>query len=370
MSRTVVAFVLVAAASAVAHADCASTASSAVDRMMALEMADEMKTANLTPDERKMAETMADQMKPKMKAAMTESCIKDKWTKEALDCMDAAADMASMEKCEGKLSAPQKASLNRAMSAALADHSDDATKQLCLDASSADADVLFGVRAVPATGVRKTELARRRAGAASLKADLFALCLKDHWSREAASCMTSVSTLHDLVVCRAKLQRDAIDNFRQEAMKSLAANVDCAGAMRKAVEQETVTWVLAESCSAGWWPSSVLTCFERAKASKAVEGCEGKLTASQRTDLETAMSYATGMVPGLPPECQEYGAAINRLAACDKMPAQARSALLEAWKQASAGWVNLPPDSLANLATACKTGRDAVIESGKSVCGW
>ena len=72
----------------------------------------------------------------------------------------------------------------------------------------------------------------------------------------------------------------------------------------------------------------------------------------------------------LPAECNEYKAAIEKLSACDKMPQQARDALKQAYDQASAGWANLPAEAKANLATACKAGADAVMTSGKQVCGW
>jgi hypothetical protein len=386
--RSVVAFGFVVATSAAAHADCASTANSVVDRMMAIEMAEQLKTAGVTPEQQELAETMANQMKPKMKAAMTASCIKDKWSKQTLDCMNAAADMVSMQKCEDTLSAQQKLGLDDAMSDAIADGSDDATPELCRDASSSDADVIFGLRAAPASGVRKDELARRRRGASDLGEGLFTLCVTNHWSRDNASCMKSATRLRDVVACRAKLPPEAIDRFRQATTKPLTATVDCAGTMARAVgrvfvgpsestSRERMTWALAESCSADWWSSSVVTCFAHAKTSKALVTCEEKLTSSQRTDEEAAVSNAMGMSApasdtdaGLPRECQEYGEAVHRLAACDKMPAQARSALVDAWKQASAEWATLAPDVRANLATACKAGRDAVIESAKSVCGW
>jgi hypothetical protein len=72
----------------------------------------------------------------------------------------------------------------------------------------------------------------------------------------------------------------------------------------------------------------------------------------------------------LPAECNDYKAAIEKLASCDKMPQQARDALKQAYDQASAGWANLPAESKAGLATACKAGADAVMQSAKATCGW
>ena len=72
----------------------------------------------------------------------------------------------------------------------------------------------------------------------------------------------------------------------------------------------------------------------------------------------------------LPKECQDYKAAIEKLASCDKLPQASRDALKQAYDQASAGWANLPAESKAGLATACKAGADAVMQSAKATCGW
>jgi len=72
----------------------------------------------------------------------------------------------------------------------------------------------------------------------------------------------------------------------------------------------------------------------------------------------------------LPKECQDYKAAIEKLSSCDKMPQQARDAMKSAFDQASTGWANLPAEAKAGLATACKAGADAVMQSGKAACGW
>ena len=69
----------------------------------------------MTPEMKKMAEDMANQMKPKMKAAMSKSCKDDKWSGDALKCMDDAKTMDEMEKCEAKLTPDQKKNMDKAM---------------------------------------------------------------------------------------------------------------------------------------------------------------------------------------------------------------------------------------------------------------
>ena len=72
----------------------------------------------------------------------------------------------------------------------------------------------------------------------------------------------------------------------------------------------------------------------------------------------------------LPAECNDYKAAVQKLAGCDKMPQAARDALKNAFDQASATWANLPAESKAGLASSCKAGADAVMSSAKATCGW
>jgi hypothetical protein len=202
--------------------DCDSTVNSAVDRMMDQQMKEGMKDEKMTPEMKKMAEDMANQMKPKMKAAMSKSCKDDKWSGDALKCMDDAKTMDEMEKCQAKLTPDQKKNMDKAMNEAMGMGGHDMDK----------------APEAPAAG------------------------------------------------------------------GSAAAAAPAAGG------------------------------------------------------------------GDLPAECNDYKAAIEKLASCDKMPQQARDALKNAYDQASAGWANLPAEAKANLATACKAGADAVMQSAKSVCGW
>jgi hypothetical protein len=374
---------LVVATSAPAHADCASTVNTLIDRMMDRQMKEALKDEKMTPEMQKMADDMVKEMKPKMKSAMTKACSDDTWSSEALQCLDDATDESSLERCELELTARQKASLERAMTKAMGMDNDDSTKAACGDAAKAVADLVSGLRTSPASS-SKAQLERRREAAASLAAELAGLCVSDRWPEETIACMKSASSLTDLVTCRKKLAGAADEHVRGAELDALGSAGDCVKTTARAVDRITdisdstrahMRWGLAESCSADWWTSSALSCIARAKTTEAQERCEAKLTKSQRADVTVVMTYAMGIGEvvsdaSLPKECEDYGAVIERLATCDKMPAQSRDALRNAYREASAGWKNLPPDVKANLATACKAGRDAVFESGKSLCGW
>jgi len=62
----------------------------------------------------------------------------------------------------------------------------------------------------------------------------------------------------------------------------------------------------------------------------------------------------------LPAECAAYKAAIDKLAACDKVPADTRDTFKKAFDQASSAWANLPAESKNTVADACKKATDSV----------
>jgi len=162
---------------------------------------------------------------------------------------------------------------------------------------------------------------------------------------------------------------------------------------------EKVKGIAQKHCAEDKWPDDVLKCMIDSKDAKAADECEKKMPKDLKDKMDKDMSAAMGMggdkpagdkpmdkpadgsaaaggdkpAAGggdLPAECNDYKAAIEKLASCDKMPQQARDALKTAYDQASGGWANLPAEAKAGLATACKAGADAVMQSAKAVCGW
>ena len=65
----------------------------------------------------------------------------------------------------------------------------------------------------------------------------------------------------------------------------------------------------------------------------------------------------------LPAECNDYKAAIEALAKCDKLPQATRDALKQSYEQTSAAWASIPAEGKAALGTACKSAADAVKQS-------
>jgi hypothetical protein len=73
---------------------------------------------------------------------------------------------------------------------------------------------------------------------------------------------------------------------------------------------------------------------------------------------------------GLPKECDDYKAQVEKLKTCDKLPPKAKDALVKAFNDASAGWVNMPEGAKAGLGTSCKAGSEAIVAAAKEACGW
>jgi len=74
-----------------------------------------------------------------------------------------------------------------------------------------------------------------------------------------------------------------------------------------------------------------------------------------------AAGGATGIA-----ECDEYKAAVEKLASCDKIPQQARDAMKSGFDQASQAWKDLasaPKEAKDAAASACKSGTDAVKQA-------
>ena len=88
------------------------------------------------------------------------------------------------------------------------------------------------------------------------------------------------------------------------------------------------------------------------------------------TPTATPGDHAAASPGALPKECDDYKAAIQRLASCPKLAPDAKDSLVQAYEAASASWARLPEDSRKNLVGTCKAGVDSVTAAAKTQCGW
>jgi hypothetical protein len=85
---------------------------------------------------------------------------------------------------------------------------------------------------------------------------------------------------------------------------------------------------------------------------------------------EAAGNAMTESVPGLPKQCDDYKAAIDKLATCEAMPKEARETLVKAYTDAAAGWKALPDAAKEKIGVSCEAGAKAVISTASGPCGW
>ncbi len=74
-------------------------------------------------------------------------------------------------------------------------------------------------------------------------------------------------------------------------------------------------------------------------------------------------AVASSNARSMPPECDAYRDAIDKIARCEKIPADTRQALKDAFMQMSSAWDQVPVDAMADIAAACKAGADAVRQA-------
>lgn len=88
-------------------------------------------------------------------------------------------------------------------------------------------------------------------------------------------------------------------------------------------------------------------------------------SASEAAPSEGSAGSAGGEIP---PECQDYKAAVERIQSCDAVPQAARDTLRASFDKASAGWEKL--GSREHLKPSCKAATDAIVAVGRQKCGW
>jgi hypothetical protein len=71
----------------------------------------------------------------------------------------------------------------------------------------------------------------------------------------------------------------------------------------------------------------------------------------------------------MPPECEDYRLAIERVTNCDKLPAASRDALKQAFDTMSQNWGTMSDPSMRKaMADACRAATDAMNQAMSSLC--
>ncbi|HEY4179898.1 MAG TPA: hypothetical protein VGM90_23815 [Kofleriaceae bacterium] len=103
-------------------------------------------------------------------------------------------------------------------------------------------------------------------------------------------------------------------------------------------------------------------CFTKAMASAPVAPSPPLPAEAMQQAQPIPFSGTTGI-----PECDDYKAAVDKIVACDKMPAASRSVLKDALGQALLSIRSLPADGRKAAATACTMGLDAIKQAASAV---
>src|SRR5262245_19515413 len=98
-------------------------------------------------------------------------------------------------------------------------------------------------------------------------------------------------------------------------------------------------------------------------ATKAMTGGGDKKDEPKKDDSAGAAPAGGG---GMPQECEDYKAAMEKLASCDKIPKEAKDAMKQGFEQMSSSWKDMgtmPKEARDAAATACKGAADAAKQA-------
>ena len=192
----------------------------------------------------------------------------------------------------------------------------------------------------------------------------FAGCKKKETNSSAAAAMAKMAEFKDeMCKCKdAKCAQDVSDKMTKWSQEQTKAG------------QATPKMTDADQKKAADLGEEMGKCMQAAMApttqgSATTEPTRSDGSAGSAGSAGTACS-AAATADGLPPECAEYKATVEKLKSCDKMPPKAKDALIKAFNDASAGWANMPEGAKAGLNQSCKAGTEAVAVAAKEACGW
>ena len=209
-------------------------------------------------------------------------------------------------------------------------------------------------------------------------------------------------------------ERKATANSCQDAIgHATSAAADYFSARYGEGAAESIRDIMVSACKRDGWPGEVVRCMDRVTSDNELQRCIGQLEDYQRRYLESEIRTFAGkpfvpkidagidaqdtigdddfsVTPPPPPppppppstfsgtwsdipECNEYGAMIEKLSQCDKLPQQSRDALKQGYDAMKQGWTNMnsmSDDIKKTMADACKQATEALTQAGRSMCGW
>ena len=406
LAHAALALALAACGSKKAPNDRCDELRAAVDRMYAAEL-----TARgpLSPGEQQRAAAVAAQVAPAMKAAIVDSCRADYWPGEVVKCMRAASTEAAIDDCESKLSPAARAHVEDAMQRVVAriQPPDDTPG----DAEDDDDQLGAGESGVPACDAYAQAMQRY------LDCDRVPDAVK-HSAREALDTMRATwpmlkqpstpDAARQAAAGACERQRVELDTSAQamgcagdggapaagdcgvlapmivavlaEQLRDVPADKQAAAQAQAKALAAPLERTLVDTCTSGRWSASATKCFGAARTAQALVACEARLTPDQAQALARAMDDATQQIagggsgdardagaPARIPACDDYVAYVNKLLACDKLPAADRARMQQDMALTVEGMKHLADPSLPvvkDAADTCAGALDAAKQLG------
>ena len=318
-------------------------------------------------------------------AAIRKSCSQDKWPQTVIDCI---ASTPQPDDCLAKLDEKQHASYDERLAAWAEQHTGYGGDPAAEIGPPPMCDSIIGDVATyePPLG----ENAPERDWVIELRrAFLYEEC--DHaWSEEIKDCLRSAGSDNGRATCLGSLDEHEQEEMTKklESFDRLATKV---AAAKQKPESITCKKVVATHYGNAAWKKK-LDGFKAAERKKMIDAsralmqkaCDDKpwderlracvVAGGGETCFET---YSMRLSWGYPAagavttvgiqECDDYGAAIQQLAACSKIPQTSRESLKRSFDQTQAQVAGAPAKDRARMAPTCKAGLDAIANVAASV---
>lgn len=303
-----------------------------------------------------------DEARSNYTAVLSNRCTEDKWTAEAMACIQAAPSEQEFQRCQDQhLSQEQRDKLGRATQAVAFAPSAEvpgarpAPKEAggvgeSLAMFTGFADKMCGCRDTPCADAVQAEFSR--------------------WAED------QVKNNHrEEKPSEAKLKQltqvgERYGECMAKAMDDRTGAAQPAGAVRLPYECDDYRMEVGTLSNCPKVPKktrdALTQAYEQTAAAWVSVPPEGHAAlgaaCKAAADAVRQVSARCG-ASGLPKECLRYRAAILKLASCDKLPPETRDAIRESYEQAAAAWTSVPPERRADLATACTSAAEAVEQS-------
>jgi hypothetical protein len=322
-------------------------------------------------------------------AVIANACEIDKWSAQVIDCI---AGEKKPDACLGKLSEKQTAAYSEKLAAwsdqyggrdyggEMVNDGMDAPPPIdCIDAVGA-ADLYTPLPKLDPSDELWDRSLRKRA--------LETLCEDDAWDDTVRECLGPTPDI-DNSACLQSLPVDArnrvsaklgeIDAQVAKVVDARKKKPDCkkvvavhyADAQWKGkadqIKGKDRTKVIAESralmakaCTSEKWDDTTRACMVATDGSSCF--------ATNRTAYDKWGYPASGvMVATGIPECDEWGAEVQKLVACDKFPQSAKDAIQQSYTQVTQSFAKASKEDRVAAATTCKQIIDAVKQARVSV---